>query len=211
MFTDHELGYMRDTDFLLTKATVAEKVTTLLEQTHHRLRTHVVQETYTFPPEVSVRSGKISRGENYRQLPYWVLDYPRHFTNGDVFALRTMFWWGHFFSVTFQLGGVSWEQYRPLVLSHRDQLRGSGVSICISDDPWQHHRDPDYYRPVQNLSDDSLCQTLSEQEFLKLAIFLPVDRGTELPQYALTFFKQMLRLIGWKTQHDPFSGVKQRN
>ena len=187
---------MHDTEFLLTKAKVAQKVSVLLEQVHDQLRTYIAKTDDTFPPDVLVRSGKISRGENYRQLPYWVLDYPRHFTNDDTFALRTMFWWGHFFSVTFQLGGTSWDQYRPTVLARHSQLRDSEIHVCVSDDPWQHHRDPDYYRSVSILTDDALYRILSERDFLKLAIFLPVDQGAELPRRTRAFLEQMRRLIG---------------
>jgi len=50
-------------------------------------------------------SPKISRGENYLGLPYLVLDYPRLFRPDAVLAIRTFFWWGHFFSSTLQLSG----------------------------------------------------------------------------------------------------------
>ena len=108
MFTPKELQYIHDTDFLLTKAAVSEKVRSLLNQTHDALRQYVAAEHLSFPEGVQARAGKMARGENYHHLPYQILDYPRKFTREDVFALRTMFWWGHFFSVTFQLGGTSW-------------------------------------------------------------------------------------------------------
>src|ERR1700744_546088 len=48
---------------------------------------------------------KISKGENYKGLPWVMLDYPRVFGREEVFAIRTMFWWGHGFSVTLHLKG----------------------------------------------------------------------------------------------------------
>ena len=48
---------------------------------------------------------KIAKGENYLQLPYVLLDYPRCFDKENIFAIRTMFWWGNFFSITLHLSG----------------------------------------------------------------------------------------------------------
>ena len=114
---------MGDTDFLLTKARVSQKVQTLLNQTHDQLKQYVAAERFTFPEGTSAQAGKIARGENYRQLPYLLLDYPRLFAREDVFALRTMFWWGQFFSVTFQLGG---EIVATVPAGPTRQRRGTG-------------------------------------------------------------------------------------
>src|SRR5450755_2986522 len=48
---------------------------------------------------------RISKGENYKGLPWVVLDYPRAFGRLDVLAVRTLFWWGNYFSVTLHLKG----------------------------------------------------------------------------------------------------------
>ena len=195
MFTPKELAYIQNTDFLLTKASVSQKVRTLLNQTHDKLQQYITSEQLVFPEGVQARAGKIARGENYRKLPYSILDYPRKFTRGDVFALRTMFWWGHFFSVTFQLGGASWQRYQSAVIRHAGELPRLSASLCTSDDPWQHHRDRPYYQPVDEMEPDYLRQQLKQQPFLKIAIFLPLSEWTQLPDRALAFFQSMVRLI----------------
>ena len=48
---------------------------------------------------------RISRGEQYKGLPWVMLDYPRVFGKENVLAVRTMFWWGHYFTVTLHLKG----------------------------------------------------------------------------------------------------------
>lgn len=186
---------MHDTDFLFTKVAVSKKVGALLSQTHNHLQAYITGQALTFPEGVLARAGKISRGENYRQLPYLLLDYPRKFTHDDVFALRTMFWWGHFFSVTFQLGGISWQHYRPAVARNLASLPDPSVSLCISDDPWQHHRDADYYRPLGELGVATGQKLIAQRSFLKLAIFLPLDAWQTLPDQSRLFFQQMVRLI----------------
>ena len=40
------------------------------------------------PAEMLFHSPKISKGENYKGLPYVMLDYPRCFGKTDIFAIR---------------------------------------------------------------------------------------------------------------------------
>ncbi len=39
-----------------------------------------------------------------------MLDYPRAFGRDSIFACRTFFWWGRFFSLTLHLAGRSWNE-----------------------------------------------------------------------------------------------------
>ncbi len=198
MFTDPELRCLQDTRFLRTKATATQKVQQLLNQTLEELQEYNATQPLTFPEGVQTQAGKLSRGENYRGFPYLVLDYPRKFSQDDVLALRTMFWWGHFYSITFQLGGASWQRYRPAVQRNLSHLYGTSTWLCVNDDPWQHHRQPDNYRPLDTLSAEEQQNQFIEANFLKLARFLPVDAWELLPQSASLFLGEMVELIELK-------------
>lgn len=195
MFTDSELRCLQDTRFLRTKATATQKVQQLLNRTLEELQEYLANHPKTFPEDVQTQAGKIARGENYRGFPYLVLDFPRRFSQDDVFALRTMFWWGHFYSITFQLGGASWQRYRPAVQRNLPKLSGTSTWLGGNDDPWQHHRQPDNYRPLDTLSAEEQQNQLVEANFLKLARFLPVDAWELLPQSASLFLDEMVELI----------------
>ncbi len=195
MFTDSELRCLQDTRFLRTKATATQKVQQLLNQTLDELQQYLAAHPRAFPAEVQTRAGKLSRGENYRGFPYLVLDYPRQFSQDDVFALRTMFWWGHFFSITFQLGGASWSRFRPAVQRNLWQLSGKSLWLGVNDDPWQHHRQPDNYRPLDALTAQEQQNQLENANFLKLARFLPVDAWELLPPSASLFLGEVIDLI----------------
>jgi hypothetical protein len=195
MFTEQELRCLQDTRFLRTKAGALKKVQQLLNQTHEELQQWVATYPRTFPKEVQARVGKISRGENYRGYPYLVLDYPRRFGQDDVFALRTMFWWGHYYSITFQLGGASWHRYRPAVQRNLPQLVGTSTWLCVNNDPWQHHRRPDNYRPLDTLSAEEQQNHVAQANFMKLARFFPLDAGELLPPTAPQFLGEMTELI----------------
>lgn len=64
-FSRHELVCFHDTDFLLTKRAVGEKVQALLMRLALTLANE--PQAQALP---TIRT-KVSKGENYRGLPYW--------------------------------------------------------------------------------------------------------------------------------------------
>src|SRR5580704_6024625 len=74
---------------------------------------------------------KISRGEHYRGLPWVMLDYPRAFGREDVLAIRTMFWWGHTFSVTLHLKGRYQQLFLPVIQARRGVLAAAGFHAGV--------------------------------------------------------------------------------
>src|SRR6266511_3807431 len=94
-----EMELVTNADWILTKNGIIQKVKQLLsdlllvqEDMLHKFRPFL-------PAETGMSPAKISKGENYKGLPYLILDHPRYFGKDNVFAIRTLFWWGHFFSV----------------------------------------------------------------------------------------------------------------
>src|SRR6476620_3961243 len=99
-----EAALIMNADIILTKNRILEKVKGLLlliqEEKQRYLSTGSL-----LPDLVQIIHPKISKGENYNGLPYLVLDHPRYFDKEDMYAIRTMFWWGNFFSTTLLLSG----------------------------------------------------------------------------------------------------------
>jgi hypothetical protein len=116
-----ELSLVQNAGWLLTKNTIIEKVFALFGDVAHQMRDNFAAGEGIIPAEVLVPSPKISKGENYKGLPWVMLDYPRFFNREDAFAIRTMFWWGHFFSVTLHLKGAYLPQSNSMyVLAERN-------------------------------------------------------------------------------------------
>ena len=92
---------------------------------------------------------KISKGENYKGLPYLVLDYPRYFGKDDHFAIRSMFWWGNFFSITLHLSGIYKKMYENKIEASFTLLKEESFFIGISDDQWEHHFETSNYLPLE--------------------------------------------------------------
>src|SRR5436309_811352 len=90
-----EMELMCDAGIIFTKNSVLQKVKALFYDLQSELTACRV-ESDELRRNVFSLSPKISRGENYQGLPYMVLDYPRKFTPENIFAIRTLFWWGNF-------------------------------------------------------------------------------------------------------------------
>src|ERR1051326_3611882 len=104
-FTPTELEIIHNAKFFYTKASATQKVDQLLAEARDEIKSAIEKTGMVFPKGVDSSMGKIFRGENYLGLPYLILDYPKHFSKDSVFAFRTMFWWGKFFSCTLHLQG----------------------------------------------------------------------------------------------------------
>jgi hypothetical protein len=110
-----ELAIASDRDIILTKRKVMESASQLFSG-------QIPFISNAFPQQVKeellgIVHPKISKGENYKGFPYVIMDYPALFSKDNVFALRTMFWWGNFFSITLHLSGNIRNNIRKLLLS----------------------------------------------------------------------------------------------
>jgi len=190
-FTEKELRVLKDTDFLLTKSMVLEKIYKLLEETKEELIKSVTKTNFSFPEGTDIVNGKISRGENYKNLPYMVLDYPTLFTNESSFAFRTMFWWGNFFSSTLHLEGKALDEYRKIVMDNIDKLQNKDIFIGVGETPWQYHYGEDNYVP---LSQDH-SNYRNNGTFLKLSKKISLNEWEKLPLLASEFLNLMLSVL----------------
>jgi hypothetical protein len=142
-------------------------------------------------PLETANTPKISRGENYNGLPYVMLDYPRQFSKTDVFAVRTFFWWGNFFSLTLQLQGIYQARFAEALQGAINEGQLQNWHITFSDEKWQHHFDNDYYRPIEK--EKNYC--LTELSFVKLVTKIPLEKWDDAYEYLLKNFIQMLKVL----------------
>jgi len=119
-----------------------------------------------------------------------MLDYPRYFGKEEVFAIRTLFWWGHAFSVTLHLKGRYKELYEPVIRQRWAELAGAGFHIGISADEWRHEHVPDNYREVSGAED--LEQAA---DFLKLSAAVGLHRWEDVPAELSSMFKTLINVL----------------
>jgi len=136
---------------------------------------------------------KISRGENYNGLPYVILDYPALFTKDNAFALRTMFWWGNFFSITLHLSGRFREHYAETIFKSL-QDAGADVYVCTGEKEWEHHFEESNYKAYASLTDGEQ-KRLAAKPFLKIAIKYELHHWNMMQSILPEGYNKILKLL----------------
>lgn len=169
MLSLEELEVVRDSSWVLTKREIISKVCELFNQQVPAIAPLFNAVRPMLSTAVLAARPKISRGENYKHLPYVILDYPALFAKGDIFALRTMFWWGNFFSITLHLGGSYKNLYQETLLQGMYHEDDAAQYICVNTQPWEHHFEPDNYVLTTSLDKQHIKDRLTANDFLKIA------------------------------------------
>lgn len=186
-----ELELVANAAVILTKNRIMEKALELLGQVQQRQESCLKSYADRLPEEVMRSTPKISRGEQLQGLPYLVLDYPRVFTHGHFFAIRSLFWWGRFFSITLHLSGRYQASFRSAVRDTWPHWSEKGWHVASEGDPWQHDFAHNYYRPVKASEQAQSDQYLSGP-FLKLVLSWPLSEWDNCIDHFDQAFRDLL-------------------
>lgn len=179
VLTDYEMQLVTNSEVLLTKNRIIKKVYELFGTLCQQYKDVLQSSRFSTLNDIDP---KISRGENYQELPYVILDYPRLFSKTDVFAVRTFFWWGNFFSITLQVSGVHQLTYADAIEKAIKAGVFEGWSISCGDDQWQHHFEAENYTAIQSERN----YEIAKRPFVKIAKKIPLNKWDE----ANDFFKE---------------------
>jgi hypothetical protein len=173
-FSADEMRLVSDPAWILTKNSIIRKVVEVFGELSGEWRGMLPRERMGLlvgTPEAKGSWGdpKISRGEQYKGLPWVMLDYPRVFGKEDVLAVRTMFWWGHYFSVTLHLKGSYLRSYLPVIMSNRGLLEAAGFWPGTSEDEWEHDHRPGAWE-------------MGDRHFLKVSARCELDQSELLAE-----------------------------
>lgn len=177
-----ELQLAANTEWILTKRTIIETAVQLFGQLAAQYKLHMQVQSLRLPEAVIQSSPKITRGENYQLLPYVILDYPRCFEKEQVFAVRTMFWWGKAVSITLHVSGNYTAAVRR-ILQDDDLLQElQNYYLCVNDTEWEHHFEPDNYRRIGMLHKEQVQHIATNSPFIKLAVPFSLQQWNALPE-----------------------------
>jgi hypothetical protein len=193
-FSTAELELVKKTDWILTKNTILEKIKALLGEILSRQQKILLSYSGTIPEEVIPVPGKISKGENYKGLPYLILDHPRFFSRENIFAIRTMFWWGNYFSVTLHLSGQYKNEFEKNIKAGYRSLNHSHY-YAISDDQWEHHLNEENYSVVEKLTQETFEKMFNERPFIKITEKIPLEEWENCETLIVQAFEKFLRLL----------------
>jgi len=177
-----ETELLNNTEWILTKNNIIRKAQQLLAIVQENMVDYVKSNHGILPDEVLSVQPKISKGENYLGLPWLMLDYPRYFDKQQIFAIRTMFWWGNFFSITLHLAGKYKNQFSKSITKHIREITERDFYYCIHEEQWQHHLGQDNYKPLKDFSVEQFEREFQNRPFLKLAKKFSLSTWNEAPQ-----------------------------
>jgi hypothetical protein len=191
----YEMELVLDPGIILTKNSVLQKTKQLLAQLLVKQQQFLDAKKNLLSQEITGSTPKISRGEHYKGLPYLVLDYPRLFGTADILAIRTLFWWGHFFSTTLQVAGAYKTGLEEKLIRALPLLKEEGFWFCVGTDPWEHDFGPDNYVPMAEINTIDLTNLIRERPFIKIAHKAPLHQWEEAEDLLLLQFKTLITII----------------
>ncbi len=177
-----ELILVQDAGILLTKNIIIEKVYTLFGELAAERSLRLKEQPPFLSQEILLSSPKISRGEKYKELPYVMLDYPRVFGKEDIFAVRTFFWWGKYFSVTLHLKGKYQQQYMPIIQEKIQFLAKAGFRLSISGDEWEQDIESAEFIPLDKNNSHLTSRKLSEADFYRVSCPVAFSNWNEMKE-----------------------------
>ena len=187
-----ELELMQNAEIILTKNKILEKMKDLLGEVQGEQTAFVKQHSLTngifkIPP-------KISKGENYMGLPYLILDYPRQSSENNFFFIRTMFWWGNFFSCTLHLAGDTKNLFKENIKQSINDLKNYFISV--NNDQWIHHLEETNYRKISSLTKTEFEQYCDQFNHLKIAGAFSLSEWTNVASNLFDCWKFYLKICG---------------
>ena len=191
-----ELELVNNADWILTKNGIIQKVADLFGEVSNTYRGDLAKYTELVHSPAFELAPKLSKGEQYQSLPYIMLDYPRYFTEPDIFAIRSFFWWGNHCSIHLILRGKFLLQYGPSI-DHYFQLFGKYADetrnwhIGTGAELWQHHFERNNYIPIEDWNGSSVPQL----PFLKLAKKIPLEEWDDIDQFLIKHFNRILSML----------------
>ncbi len=183
--SNYERNLMESEEVMRAKNRIIEVVGTTFSGLADYYQEVVRECALALPFEVAP---KISRGEKYLGLPYLVLDYPRLFKVNNIFAVRTLFWWGNYCSTTLNVQGKYQLQFAE-TLQHAINIgRLDEWSIQTSGDMWQHEIN-EHYTTIEKGKD----YALETRPFVKITKKIPL---TEWDNIMILLKKDFQILVG---------------
>ena len=188
-----ERSLVTNVEWILTKQAIIQKVYDLFAGNIAAIK-HAVLDNKTLSASVRLSVPKIFKGENYLQLPYVIMDYPRCFDKENIFAIRTMFWWGNFFSITLHLAG----EYKNIVkenLYNGNHEPITDLYIGVNENQWQHHFEQDNFLPYTRFGKQQRIELFEKNNFIKLALKFELEHWNNMPDLFAEGYKSLAGIL----------------
>lgn len=195
-----EMELVTNTEWIFAKQLIIEKVYRLFGSLNEDYKKIISQKIDLIIPELQSKNGKISKGENYKGLPYIILDYPAIFSKENICAVRTLFWWGNFFSISLHLSGT---YYLKIQNQHAifSFLQENQFSVCISENEWEHDFNETNFLEAEKLNDEQMNK-IYLKPFFKIAKKIELRRWNGAELFLIENFEKLIDFIAISFPND---------
>lgn len=192
-----ELSVFMDKSYMPLKYIVMTKMEVLLNELRQKIMAEIQPVAQTFPPDFDVRTGKISKGENYKTYPYRVLDMPSVFKKTNIFTYRTVVLWGHHISFHLIVSGRYKTQLQERLFSVAAAMP---EALCLSKQasPWEWDFKPEEFIQARALAEPNIQDAVRKSDFIKITFILPLKRYQEMPNVGLQIWKFWQAIVAGK-------------
>jgi hypothetical protein len=188
-----EMELVNNTEWIFTKQKIITKVATMFGELHTVFKNNIEHEKNFLPAILLKTGGKISKGEFYKGLPYLILDYPSSFLKENIFAIRTMFWWGNFFSISLHLSGDSFSAAGK-ISEWLDYFTLHEFFVCVNESEWEHHFEPSNFISINENNHEEL-KRMANKSFFKVAKKIEVSNWDYVPEFLEESFRVIIEFI----------------
>lgn len=189
----NEYTLVINSDFILTKNRIIEKIVMLFGALSENYKMVLPKYADRLSNEIFINAPKIYRGEQYKNLPYVMLDYPRCFSKTDVFAIRSFFWWGNYFSITLHLSGKYLKMYGDVIFQSTKN-KNKDWYLSVNENEWEHHFENNNYKLIEVISDSDIIN-FKEKRFMKIAKKLSLENWQQAELFFEQQYESLLKLI----------------
>ncbi len=173
--TPAELDLVQDRTFFLAKARMTGKVTEWLKGVHVRLQADLAGVDLLVPSDFDPAKSQFVKGEHLEDHPYQYLDFPKHFSGGNTFTVRTLVWWGHHVAIALLLEGKHLARYKQNLLARYHDVADRALHLSLGPDFWEWKFGEGHTFPITRGRRSEVAAILSGRSILKLSRFLPFD------------------------------------
>lgn len=191
--TNAELDVACNTNFFDVKRELTTKLVTTLERYGEKLLEEII--TPVFKKQGIQRTGiKVSKGENFKGYPYIVLDCPRLYSTDTEVICRTIFRWGHGWSLHFTIQGKTFERVSYSLPDFSASFRNDWL-LYTGENIWEQDIDSEFFVPMSAISETSFSDILNPQQFFKMATSINLSDAVEWPPFPQQIYQVLFDLL----------------
>lgn len=178
--TKHELEMAADTFYPFMKQQIMHKMIGILDEVGQYLAANVFDNNPMH---------KVTKGENYKLLPYVVVDCPQLSGPHLPLACRTLFWWGYGFSFNLIVPQSVLGTQAAEVLGKLEDW------ILVGDHLWENEIDEENYQIGTSQTKTFWEHHIQNQAYLRIAHPLPMNKYDVLSELALEWYGKHIRQL----------------